>query len=189
MNEQKVYCFNHGKMSVHNFSSPLTLIYSPVWFICPTKRQIQHFDWSVRLSIKLPTKGQLTSTLLQDRNILFLTIVNAISQSESNQTCRVTMTRNRLLPKTAGVWRKHKPPLFSDFKGLHVEASPNWNLLFLLSAGLLDPLQRAGHWLFWTVSDCGSSYCASKGSTGKSRHKDKSGQPLLGLLKIFLETV
>ncbi len=47
--------------NTHHFStlSPPILIYSPVWFVCQTKWWIQCFDWSDRLSIKLPAKGQL----------------------------------------------------------------------------------------------------------------------------------
>ncbi len=40
-------------------SSQLMLIYSTVWVVYWTKCQIQHYDWSDRLSVKLLAKGQL----------------------------------------------------------------------------------------------------------------------------------
>lgn len=58
---QKVSGFNCGKMSIHNFSSssPPTLIFSSVLFVCWAKCQIRLYDWSDCLSVKLPVKGQL----------------------------------------------------------------------------------------------------------------------------------
>ncbi len=62
-------------INTHHFSSssPLTLIYSPVWFVCRTKWQIQRYDWLDPLPIKLPTKGQLTCLFFA--YILFVVIL------------------------------------------------------------------------------------------------------------------
>ncbi len=47
-------------------------MYSPVWFDCWTKGRIQWYDWSDRLSIKLPAKGQLPFTYYFLMNIYVL---------------------------------------------------------------------------------------------------------------------
>ncbi len=47
-------------------------MYSPVWFDCRTKGRIQWYDWSDRLSIKLPAKGQLPFIYYFLMNIYFL---------------------------------------------------------------------------------------------------------------------
>ncbi len=48
-------------INTQNYSSlsPPTLIYSPVVFVCQAKWWIWCYDWSDRLSVKLPAKGQL----------------------------------------------------------------------------------------------------------------------------------
>ncbi len=54
-------------VNTHNFlsSSPPMLIYSPVWFVCQTKWEIRHYDWSDCLSIKLPMQIWLLSQTRQ----------------------------------------------------------------------------------------------------------------------------
>ncbi len=47
-------------------------MYSPVWFDCRTKGRIQWYDWSDRLSIKLPAKCQLPFIYYFLMNIYFL---------------------------------------------------------------------------------------------------------------------
>ncbi len=39
------------------FKFDCTDINSPIWCVCQTKWRIWHYDWSDRLSIKLPVKG------------------------------------------------------------------------------------------------------------------------------------
>lgn len=95
-----------------------------------------------------PACSTWTTALHKHRNHLFHTIVSALSKSESYQTCKVTMPGNRTggkhgrqLPKTAGVWRKHKSYSLLWFQGFDVKSSSNRNLHFLLSASLLNLIQ------------------------------------------------
>ncbi len=70
MNEyQNIFYFNRENVNTHYFwsSSLLTLIYSPA-----TKWQIRHYDWSFRLSVKLPTRGQLGWFYFADLATLFI---------------------------------------------------------------------------------------------------------------------